>query len=157
MKERCYNKTSPRYEDWGGRGITICDEWLEDFINFYNWSIENGYEEGLSIDRIDNDKNYTPNNCRWVTQYVQNLNRRPKKIKEKTVIVDLKKKTKEDYILQLKEQHKDRVNQLLSIEDVKQIKYGLELGVKGAELGRIFNVSRQAINDIKNGKTYKSI
>ena len=74
MKDRILN---PKNIDYGGRGITICKEWL-DIQNFYNWAISNGYEEniGLSIDRIDNDGNYCPENCRWATQTIQVRNTR---------------------------------------------------------------------------------
>lgn len=67
MKARCRNKNSISYKNYGGRGINVCDEWL-DFKTFYDWAISNGYDENLEIDRIDNNKNYEPNNCRWVTK-----------------------------------------------------------------------------------------
>ena len=84
MKERCYNKKSTNYVNYGNRGITVCQEWLDDFMNFYNWAIENGYKEELdekgrnllSIDRIDNGKGYSPENCRWVTSEIQSRNKR---------------------------------------------------------------------------------
>ena len=76
MKQRCYDKQSSAYKDYGGRGISICDEWLSDFTNFYNWAIQNGYKENLSIDRIDNNGNYEPPNCRWVTMKEQSRNTR---------------------------------------------------------------------------------
>lgn len=78
MIERCYNKNGKDYERYGGRGINICEEWLgkeNGFVNFYNWSIKNGYHDLLSIDRIDVNGNYEPNNCRWVTLEVQNGNK----------------------------------------------------------------------------------
>ncbi len=67
MKQRCYNKRSISYKNYGARGIKICDEWLT-FENFHNWAINNGYSDNLEIDRIDNDKGYCPSNCRWVTK-----------------------------------------------------------------------------------------
>ena len=79
MKDRCLNKNNPAYKWYGGRGITICQEWLDDFANFYNWSIENGYKEGLSIDRIDVNGNYEHCNCRWITLEEQALNTRTTK------------------------------------------------------------------------------
>ena len=81
MKNRCYCKTDYHYENWGKRGITICDEWLgkNGFINFYNWAISNGYNDNLSIDRIDNNGSYEPSNCRWTTKEVQQNNTRRNK------------------------------------------------------------------------------
>ena len=76
MKNRCYNKKDPRYNDWGGRGIVVCNEWKDDFEAFYNWSINNGYQDDLSIDRIDNNKGYSPDNCQWVDRKIQNRNTR---------------------------------------------------------------------------------
>lgn len=78
MKSRCNNPNANGYEDYGGRGITVCDEWNgeHDYINFKIWAMNNGYEEGLSIDRIDVNGNYEPNNCRWVTQKIQTRNMR---------------------------------------------------------------------------------
>lgn len=74
MKNRCYNK------NYGGRGITICSEWKDNFQAFYQWSIDNGYKEGLSIDRVDNDKGYSPDNCRWTDRKEQAQNRRTSKM-----------------------------------------------------------------------------
>lgn len=74
LKQRCNNPNCTGYYRYGGRGISYCEEW-EQFKPFYDWSISHGYEEGLTIDRIDNDGNYEPNNCRWVT-HKENCNNR---------------------------------------------------------------------------------
>ena len=76
IKDRCYNPNEKGYKNYGGRGIAMCQEWQDDFMNFYNWAIENGYKEGLSIDRINNNGNYEPSNCRWATREIQNKNKR---------------------------------------------------------------------------------
>jgi hypothetical protein len=75
MKQRCFNENDHSYKNYGGRGIAICDEWL-DFLAFREWSYANGYQKGLSIDRINNDEGYNPGNCRWTTQKVQCNNKR---------------------------------------------------------------------------------
>lgn len=78
MKNRCYLNKSISYKNYGGRGIKICDEWLGEngLINFYNWALSNGYNDSLTIDRINNDGNYEPSNCRWVTPLEQQNNTR---------------------------------------------------------------------------------
>jgi hypothetical protein len=76
MKERCLNENCKNYSEYGGRGITICSEWLNDFMSFYNWSMENGYSDNLSIDRINVNGNYEPGNCRWATPKEQSNNTR---------------------------------------------------------------------------------
>ena len=76
MKSRCTNPNVACYKHYGGRGISVCDEWLNDFESFYKWAISNGYADNLTLDRIDNDGNYEPSNCRWATVKEQRLNRK---------------------------------------------------------------------------------
>jgi len=91
MRNRCNNRNHMGYARYGGRGITICSEWLEEeygFINFYQWAIENNYKDNLSIDRIDGNGNYEPSNCRWATHKEQQSHT------SKTIFITYKEKTK---------------------------------------------------------------
>ena len=77
MHCRCYYPSTNQYKNYGGKGIKVCDEWqhIEGFINFYNWAMKNGYDETLTLDRIDNNKDYCPENCRWETPKNQSNHR----------------------------------------------------------------------------------
>lgn len=76
MKDRCYNKNAKQYKSYGGRGISVCKEWKENFYAFREWALKSGYKDGLSIDRIDVNGNYCPDNCRWITMQEQQKNKR---------------------------------------------------------------------------------
>lgn len=80
--DRCYNPNNKRFKDYGGRGIIVCDEWKDSYLNFKKWAVFSGYKEGLSIDRKNNDLGYSPSNCRWVTIIVQQNNMRKNHIVE---------------------------------------------------------------------------
>ena len=76
---RCLHSNNPNYKNYGARGITVCEEWKNDVLAFVNWANENGYGDKLTIDRINNDGDYEPNNCRWVDYRTQAMNKRPAK------------------------------------------------------------------------------
>ena len=79
MKQRCYNKNHQHYQRYGARGIKICDDWLgpKGALNFYNWSISHGYSDALTIDRVDNDGDYCPENCVWIEKYYNSRDNAP--------------------------------------------------------------------------------
>ncbi len=76
IKERCYNPNRMGYENYGGRGICVCDEWLKSSKIFIQWALANGWKKGLYIDRINNDGDYCPENCRFVTPQISSMNKR---------------------------------------------------------------------------------
>ena len=76
IKDRCLNEKAKRFKDYGGRGIKVCNDWIDNFQSFFYWAINNGYQEGLSIERKNNDGNYEPDNCKWATSKEQAQNRR---------------------------------------------------------------------------------
>lgn len=82
MINRCYDNNVSNYNNYGGRGIKVCSEWQNSFQVFYKWATTNGYKEGLTIDRINNDKGYSPDNCKWATSKEQANNRRGNRIIE---------------------------------------------------------------------------
>lgn len=76
MKTRCHCKSDTNYKKYGAKWIAVCDEWKSDFMSFYNWAYDNGYDDTLSIERLDNNLGYSPSNCKWIPQRDQSLNRR---------------------------------------------------------------------------------
>lgn len=88
MKRRCDLETSKSYNNYGGKGISVCEEWINSYISFRDWSLENGYREGLEIDRIDTYGNYEPSNCRWITRLVNARN------KKSTIFIEIDGETK---------------------------------------------------------------
>lgn len=74
MKQRCYNSNNNKFCYYGGKGISICEQWKDDYLEFKKWAMENGYSDSLTIDRINPDGNYEPNNCRWASNEVQHRN-----------------------------------------------------------------------------------
>ncbi|MED1602419.1 hypothetical protein [Alkalihalophilus marmarensis] len=75
MKHRCNNQNDNRYTSYGGRGIKVCSEWETAFIHFHDWAYKNGYEDHLTIERIDVNGDYTPSNCKWITEKEQHRNK----------------------------------------------------------------------------------
>lgn len=82
MKQRCFYENSISYRNYGGRGIAMCDEWKQDFIPFYKLAISNGYQDNLTIDRINLDGDYEPSNCRFITMKEQGRNKRNNRVLE---------------------------------------------------------------------------
>lgn len=167
MKQRCYNFHHKAYKDYGGRGITICDEWLKDSGSFYDWSINNGASLELSIDRIDNNGNYEPNNCRWATNKEQSINKRnTRKIGNKTLEqisretginlatieyrYDNGYKTMESISVEVKDR-KQKLNFLIAKEIRKKYKKGK---TSQRKLANEYGVSKTTIRDIVNGVRY---
>jgi hypothetical protein len=112
MRSRCYYKKQPNYPGWGGRGIRICDEWLQNPASFVKWAYENGYEKGLTIERKDNDKDYSPENCIFTDRLRQANNRRTNRMidfnDETMSLADFCRKWDLDYYRLLQRLRKDK-------------------------------------------------
>lgn len=131
MKQRCLNKNSPDYKHYGGRGITVCERWM-DFKNFLD---DMGKRpKGMSLDRIDNDGNYEPSNCKWSNMKEQSNNRRTENIGSN-----------------LRELRK------LSDDDILEIRKLLNLGIYQKYIAQTFNITQAYVSEIKNNKKRKEI
>ena len=126
MKLRCYNEKQIGYKNYGARGIKVCDEWLnktDGFVNFYKWSINNGYKENLTLDRINNDGNYEPTNCKWSTTMEQANNTRSNRF----ITYKNKTKTIAEWSRELNIPHyliRNRLNMGWAVENIFERKVG---------------------------------
>lgn len=133
MIGRCYVKSTNGYDRYGGKGISVCDEWKSDYRKFKQWALSNGWENGLVVDRIDSNKNYSEDNCRWITA------------SENSKLANTGRKVK---------------SRILSDDDVRYIrncKVGKNEEHTRKTLGEKFNLSWQSINAIRSRKYYKDV
>lgn len=181
IKERCYNPNNDRYHRYGGRGIVMCNQWKDDFLSFYNWCVENNFNENLQIDRIDNDGNYEPENCKLSTIKQQCRNRSTNVIVEyngeKMTITEAAEKSGIDHkTLFIRYKRGDKGHDLfrdnnkrvrgrgegnhkakITEDEAIKIKILLSKGIKQIEIAKMFGVSKYLISDIKRGKTWSHI
>lgn len=178
MLGRCRNPHNKRYARYGGRGISVCQEWQEDFAVFHSWALANGYNEHLTIDRIDNDGNYTPTNCRWVDARTQARNRATNVLIDGTHITDISVQmglSKSTISARLKRgdsgemltrkkgtttgKKRGENNAMSKITDdiALEIKKLLAQSIPQAEIARRFNISKYLVFDIKRERTWKHI
>lgn len=137
IKSRCLNKNVRSYKQYGAKGITICDEWMNDPESFISWSFSVGWQEGLVIDRIDNKKNYEPSNCRFITAEENN----------KKVYIDNPDFNRGSSC------HFAKLNEQQVIEIKHMINNKIQLKI----IAQIYNLNRHVIGNIKSGKTWKHV
>lgn len=175
MKSRCLDKSNKSFYRYGGRGITLCNEWL-DFNVFADWALSNGYKETLTIDRIDNSGNYKPSNCRWITNKEQCRNRRTNHLVnykgEKITLIELSEKTGIPYGVIASRAQKgwldhdltkpicapEEARSKLSKNEVLDIRSKYNKGVPIKTLcDEYSNVTRASIENIVHNRTWKNI
>lgn len=183
MKARCSRESQIGYEYYGGRGIVVCDEWRASFIAFRDWAMANGYEEGLTLERLDVDGNYEPSNCKWITQAEQAVNTRKnipltafgetkpllhwsndsRCVVGRTTLykrVSLGWEHEEALITPPSPGQipgEDHPFSKLNPEDIKTIFAISKLGFSQTEISRMFSVSRKNIGKILNRETWKHV
>lgn len=180
IKERCYNKKAPNFFDYGGRGITMCDGWKNDFMAFHDWAMANGYKEEVlpngknkwTIDRVDVNGNYEPTNCRWVTRQEQNFNKRNSRFLEfegkKKHLFEWAKEYNIEFSallyrlqcgMSIKEALTKPINKKRSKEEVKNL-HSLVLndicnGIKLLDIANKYNITVHYVRYIKQKKENK--
>lgn len=174
MKARCFNRNNIAYSRYGGKGIIVCNEWSNDFSLFYDWSIYNGYNEKLTIDRIDNNKNYEPSNCRWATRVQQSRNKSDNVYIEINGVTKLAVEWEMEYNLNsrliysrlhrgftgeelLKDTNRNRNTKLSKEEVIKIAEIIKEGNLKNKQIAEIYDVSESTIKRIKNGTCWSDI
>ena len=176
MKHRCYNSKNKAYARYAGKGITVCDEWLNNRSSFYEWAITSGYHEELRIDRIDNSKGYYPDNCRWTDTKVQTRNRTISVVDE-NIVMQIRSEPKGSNLKLLCDKYnlnqytlkyirygfswndgglKKYSMQKLSLQDVNYIRSNPD-NLKQSDLARKFNVNSGHINKIIKYKKFKDV
>jgi hypothetical protein len=137
IKKRCYNSADISFKWYGGRGIKMCSEWENSFVSFYSWCLKNGWEKGLSIDRKDNKKDYSSENCTFVLRSINSQRRH----QDSPV------------------NHKGNLNPnaKLTLDSIKELRNDIKNNVSVAMLIKIYKISRTHIYRIKNGLRWNSI
>lgn len=132
MMARCFNPNSCRYSRYGKRGITVCNEWKSNFKEFESWALQNGYRDDLTIERVNNDGNYEPDNCKWIPAKDQFKNRTFERGSKR-------------WMAKLKE------------TDIPEIRFLLSKGFSQQKIGDMYGVSREAVRSIKNNKSWRHV
>ena len=141
MKSRCNNPTNNRYQYYGGKGITVCDAWLNSFESFAEWANTNGYSEALSIDRINVNGNYEPSNCRWADSFTQAVNKQTKPGKSGFIGVTAR------YIVQIRQENE--IIYSTDADSIEQAAYLREIFIIKNELPHQRNFPELSLEEIQ--------